>query len=99
MRLLAHALAAVLLMLAIALTIQPAAAAVIAVATDGDRRAELHDQPGPCVGAAKLAVFIQGPVRVGGCWVMAGADTVQIAWLDGEVSNVAVKHFRKPDEG
>jgi hypothetical protein len=99
MRLLAHALAAVLLMLAIALTIQPAAAAVIAVATDGDRRAELHDQPGPCVGAAKLAVFIQGPVRVGGCWVMAGPEVVQIAWLDGEVSNVAIRHFRRPEEG
>ena len=99
MRLLAHALAAVLLMLAIALSIQPAAAAVIAVATDGDRRAELHDQPGPCVGAAKLAVFIQGPVRVGGCWVMAEPEVVQIAWLDGEVSNAATRHFRKPDEG
>jgi hypothetical protein len=24
---------------------------------------------------------------------------VQIAWLDGEVSNVATRHFRKPDEG
>jgi hypothetical protein len=51
------------------------------------------------VGAAKLAVFIQGPVRLGGCWVMAGPEVVQIAWLDGEVSNVAIRHFRRPDEG
>jgi hypothetical protein len=95
-----HAPAAVLLSLVIAVTMPPpAAAAVIAVAGNAEQRAELHDEAGPCVGAARLAVFIQGKARTPGCWVMAGTDAVQIAWLDGDVSNVAVRHFKRPDEG
>jgi hypothetical protein len=63
---------------------------------EGDARVELYAEAGPCVGNARWAVFLQGPVRVPGCWLLAG-DSVQIAWLDGDFSKVPTRVFRKPE--
>lgn len=68
----------------------------IAEVRAGDTRVELHREPGPCVGAARWALFIEDKIRVPGCWLLAG-DSVQIAWLDGSTSVVPVRAFRKPE--
>ncbi len=72
-----------------------AAGDVIAEAWDGEVRVELHRDAGPCVGPARWAVYYQGRVRIPGCWIL-NADSVQIAWLDGDVSFVPLRAFREP---
>lgn len=72
-------------------------AAVIAVAAEGSVRLELHDTAGPCVGAARHAVFTDGAQRVPGCWV-AREGTVHVVFLDGDRASVPVNLFRKPEE-
>lgn len=72
-----------------------AAGDVIAEAWDGEVRVELHREPGPCVGAARWALFIKEKIRVPGCWILS-ADSVQIAWLDGDISVIPARAFREP---
>ena len=72
-----------------------ATATLVAEAQEGNVRVELHDAPGPCQGNALWAQFQQGKVRISGCWVLAG-EIVQIAWLDGDVSQIAARAFREP---
>ena len=74
-----------------------AAATLVAEAQEGNVRVELHDVPGPCQGNALWAQFQQGKVRISGCWVLAG-EIVQIAWLDGDVSQIAARVFKKPKD-
>ena len=68
----------------------------IAEVRAGNARAELHREPGPCVGSARWALYIEDKIRVPGCWLLAG-DSVQIAWLDGSASVIPVRAFRKPE--
>lgn len=63
---------------------------------EGDARVELYAEAGPCVGNARWAIFLQGPVRVPGCWLLAG-DSVQIAWLDGDFTRMPANVFRKSE--
>lgn len=84
-------------MTAIAVALLLAAAPVpLAEYREGDARVELYAEAGPCVGNARWAVFLQDPVRVPGCWLLAG-DSVQIAWLDGDFTIVPARVFRKPE--
>jgi hypothetical protein len=84
-------------MTALAVALLLAAAPVpVAEYREGDMRVELYAEAGPCVGSARWAVFLQGPVRVPGCWLLTG-DSVQIAWLDGDFSKVPARVFRKPE--
>ena len=62
----------------------------------GDARVELHREPGPCVGFARWALYLQDKVRVPGCWILDG-ESVQIAWLDGSTSVIPSRAFRKPE--
>lgn len=73
-----------------------AAPAPVAEYREGGARVELYAEAGPCVGSARWAVFLQGPVRVPGCWLLTG-DSVQIAWLDGDFTKVLARVFRKPE--
>ena len=68
----------------------------IAEVRAGDTRVELHREPGPCVGTARWAVFIEDKIRVPGCWILVG-ESVQIAWLDGSASVIPSRAFRKPE--
>jgi hypothetical protein len=78
---------------------EDAAAAVIAVAIEGPVRLELHDEPGPCLAGARLAVWTDGKARVPGCWrVDTAAGRVSVAWLDGDASVVDVRVFREPEQ-
>jgi len=72
-----------------------ATATLVAEVQEGNMRVELHDVPGPCQGRALWAQFQEGKVRISGCWVLAG-EIVQIAWLDGDVSQIAARAFREP---
>lgn len=81
--------------LAVALLLA-AAPAPVAEYREGDARVELYEQAGPCVGSARWAVYLQGPVRVPGCWILRG-ESVQIAWLDGDATLMPARVFRKPE--
>lgn len=77
---------------------EDAAAAVLAVAIDGTVRLELHDDPGPCLAGARLAIWSDGKARVPGCWrPVPGANQVAVAWLDGDSSLVDMRVFREPE--
>jgi hypothetical protein len=72
-------------------------AAPVAVATSHDGATlTLHDEAGPCVGGARLAVWrgVDGQI-VPGCWVIARAH-IRIAYLDGDVDAIEPTVFRKP---
>lgn len=73
-----------------------AAPAPVAEYREGSAKVELYAEAGPCVGDARWAVFLQGPVRVPGCWILT-EDSVQIAWLDGDFTRVPARVFRKPE--
>jgi len=74
-----------------------ASGSLVAEAQEGNVRIELHDVPGPCQGNALWAQYQEGKIRISGCWVLAGG-TVQIAWLDGDVSRIDARVFKKPKE-
>jgi hypothetical protein len=83
----------------LALAALSAEAKVIAIAQSGDgARIVLHDEPGPCVGAAKMAEYVprDGAV-VRGCW-LAIPGNVTVAFLDGERGTVPIDHLKKPTE-
>ncbi len=71
-----------------------ATATLVAEVQEGNVRVELHDVPGPCQGNALWAQYQEGKVRISGCWIIAG-EIVQIAWLDGDVSQIATRVFKK----
>lgn len=79
---------------------QPTQARVVAIAISGDgARIELHDQAGPCVGAARLAEHVvPGGHKVAGCW-LADAQAVRISFLDGERGNIPLSHFNPVEDG
>jgi hypothetical protein len=87
---------AAVLILALGL-VGSATATLIAEAQEGNVRVELHDVPGPCQGRALWAQYQEGKIRISGCWVIAG-EIVQIAWLDGDVSQIAARIFKKPKD-
>ena len=93
-RRIARLAAAAAAMAALAVTAQ---AAVIAVAQEGAKRLDLHDQAGHCLGQARLAVFTDGVQRVPGCWLVK-PDAVAIAFLDGDFITVPLSAFRKPQD-
>jgi hypothetical protein len=74
-------------------------AAVIAEARERDIVLQLTDEVGPCVGQAKLAVFRQGinaPIQ--GCYRLNPATlVVHIAFLDGDMAEVPVSLFKRPE--
>ena len=74
-----------------------ATATLVAEMQEGNMRVELHDVPGPCQGRALWAQYQEGRIRISGCWVLAG-EIVQIAWLDGGVSQIAARVFKKPKD-
>lgn len=74
-----------------------ASGSLVAEAQEGNVRIELHDVPGPCQGNALWAQYQEGKVRISGCWVLAG-NAVQIVWLDGDVSRIDARVFKKPKE-
>ena len=74
-----------------------ATATLVAEVQEGNVRVELHDVPGPCQGCALWAQFQEGKVRISGCWIIAG-EIVQIAWLDGDVSQIAARVCKKPKD-
>lgn len=84
-----------LVLCALAAAVLPAQARVVAVATSGDgARVELHDQSGPCVGAARLAEHVAADgQKVPGCW-LADSEAVQISFLDGERGRIPLSHLR-----
>lgn len=93
-RRIARLAAAAAAMAALAMTAQ---AAVIAVAQEGAKRLDLHDQPGHCLGQARLAVYTDGVQRVPGCWLVK-PDAVTVAFLDGDFITVPLAAFRKPQD-
>lgn len=70
--------------------------AVLAEVVADDERVELHDEAGPCQGAALWSVYYRGRERVSGCWVLSLPDKVAVAWLDGTYTLIPVRVFRKP---
>lgn len=84
----------------LALVAAPAAAGPVAVATTPDGSTlTLHDEAGPCIGPARLAVWRSADAKtsVPGCWIAAG-ERVRVAYLDGDVGNVAVGAFKRPTQ-
>lgn len=86
-----HLAAAALLTLA-----GPTSAEVIAELTHQDARIQLHTDAGPCVGAARWALYTKGPERIPGCWIFINGNTVQIAFLDGDIAQIPVGAFQEP---
>lgn len=74
-----------------------ASGSLVAEAQEGPVRVELHDVPGPCQGRALWAQYQEGKIRISGCWILAG-EIVQIAWLDGDLSQIAARVFKKPKD-
>jgi hypothetical protein len=74
-------------------------AAVIAEVRERDMVLQLTDETGPCVGQAKLAVFRQGiDAPIQGCYRLNPATMiVQVAFLDGDVVEVPVALFKRPE--
>ncbi len=83
---------------ALCLSVSMAQAAVIAEATDGKVRVELHDQSGHCQDGAKLALYHQDGKTTTGCWRLEG-QFIQFAWSDADIARVPVSLFRKVSEG
>lgn len=73
-----------------------ATAEVMAEAAHGDVRIELHTDPGPCIGAARWALYLQGPQRIPGCWIALDTGTIQIAFLDGDIARLPMHLFSAP---
>jgi hypothetical protein len=78
---------------------QPIQARVVAIALSGDgARIELHDQAGPCVGAARMAEHVvPGGQKVAGCW-LADDKAVRISFLDGERGMIPLAHLKAVDD-
>lgn len=69
--------------------------AIVAEAVADGERLELHDQVGPCVGGALMAVYESGRERIPGCWRLSG-QTVTLVLLDGTWAHVPARSFRAP---
>lgn len=81
---------------ALGLAMLPAQATVFAFAQSGDgARIELTDEPGPCVGKARLAEHVTpAGAKTPGCWLIVG-DSVTISFLDGERGSIPLQHLKK----
>jgi hypothetical protein len=72
-------------------------AAVIAEVSDGRSRIALHDEAGPCLAGALLAVFTRGPERIPGCWKVT-PQFISIAFLDGDALQLPLEMFKPPKD-
>lgn len=75
-----------------------ATAGSIATATSSDGASiTLMEEAGPCVGGARLAVYVSPDAksRVPGCWKLAGGMVV-VAFLDGDMAQIPVGDLKKP---
>lgn len=72
-------------------------AAVIAVAQQGKHRLELHDEAGPCLGSARLAIYTDGAQRIPGCWLVR-PDAVTVSFLDGDHAAIPMAAFKPPQD-
>lgn len=56
----------------------------------------LHDDAGPCVRGARRAEYVkQGEPVIPGCWIVAG-PVLQVAFFDGDASDVPLQVVRRP---
>lgn len=93
------ALAAVFLVLLLALLAGPVRAAIVAQAEgEGGAVVLLHDDAGPCVGAALRAEFLKpGDPPIPGCWrSTAGGAGVLVVFFDGDVVPIHASLLRPP---
>lgn len=75
-----------------------ATAETIAVATAPDGSSiVLTDERGPCVGDARLALWISADarVKVPGCYV-AFPQVVMVSFLDGDRGDIPIQALKKP---
>jgi hypothetical protein len=83
---------------ALCLSVSMAQAAVIAEATDGKVRVELHDQNAHCQDGAMLALYHQDGKTTTGCWRQVG-QFIQFAWSDADIARVPASLFKKVSQG
>lgn len=58
----------------------------------------LHDTPGPCVGTARLAEYVEKDgTKVAGCWKPVG-PLGMVSFLDGDRLDFPLSVVRKPTE-
>lgn len=83
----------------LAMMVLPAHAKVVAVAVSSDgARIELHDQAGPCVGAARMAEHVAANGhKTAGCWLL-DQQSVKISFLDGERGDIPLAHLKQVDD-
>jgi hypothetical protein len=73
------------------------AADVLGTVTTRAGRIDLYADAGHCVGNALLAEFTSATgKKVPGCWV-AGQGVVQIAWSDGDVTQIDPRAIKRPE--
>ena len=75
-----------------------AQAAPILIATSQDGASiTLHDEAGPCLGEAKLAVWQSADAkqRIPGCYKV-GSQGVYVVFLDGDMATIPLQLLRKP---
>jgi hypothetical protein len=57
-----------------------------------------HDEPGPCVGRARLVEYVaKDGSKVGGCWVTRGQN-LACTFFDADVGAVAITALRAPKQ-
>lgn len=83
--------------LALLLACTAARADIVAEVRQGDVAIQLHSDAGPCVGAARWAVYLDARQRIPGCWIFT-PQGVQIAFLDGDVLTIPPELWRKPKD-
>lgn len=83
------------LALALLLCVGSVNAAVVGEVSNGTARIVLHDEAGPCVNGALLAVYESGEEKVLGCWKSDG-QAVYLAFLDADSAAIPARAFRKP---
>lgn len=89
-------------MLGLGMLLTPAKAyagvVVEAKATNG-ALIQLHDEVGPCVDGARVAVWTSPDrkSKVPGCHKVSDAGMVSISWLDGDASTLPAQIFKVPE--
>lgn len=68
----------------------------VAEYSEGSKKVELYIEPGPCLKDAKWALYIDEKERIPGCWIVIPPTTIQISWLDGDISRFPIEIFKKP---
>ena len=86
---------ALLTALVLAATSTQAATFAVAAAEDGSR-IELHDEPGPCMGEARMAEWITKAGNVTpGCWLL-GMGLVFVVFMDAEIARIPTGALKQP---